>query len=561
MRSALAGSGPFRQLHAAGGRALVVARDAPTLFESSLHEQDDCVTAVAGRMLSTGLPREKNEAAAISRLLPDPTALDAALATAAGQFSMVRIAADGEVTLASDRLGIRPMYVGLTGRVLAFGSSLTLLRAAFPELFEVADLAGQAQVAALGFTLGERTPHARVRRVEPACRVVVGGDAILRSYRYAQWSLCRPDIAWDGEASAQELAARFRDAVRRRADSGRLAAYLSGGLDSRCVVAALTPLARERDQRVHTINFAAAGSADLVLGALAARALGTQHFEYTDGRPGFWQRSVESVRHWMLAQRIGGDDVVKLVSGFGGESVLAPTNLNASMLAALRANQPQPALQEFIAKFSSGVPLRLLRDQWRRTFPGLLLDSFAAELARHPAPDPAQSMHLLLLHNEPRGNLAQHFEDLDARRVEWVFPFYDSDFVQAALQLPLDELLRHRFYYRWLEQFGTGVSGVPWQAYPGSLPCPLPRPPGLRDQWPHGWFDAAAQRAERLELAQRVRDQLRDPRFPDALIDRRALRLVCLATRLGATRYEYMLQAADVFFRSAARRYELAAGR
>lgn len=484
-----------------------------------------------------------------------PSDVDALCRRARGQYCFAAFdARHTRMMLATDQLGIRPLYYGEHQGVVYFATAMRMLLAACPALGDEADLAGQMQFVTLGFTIGSATPYRRIRAVAPGQVVQFEqGERTLRQV-YDRAALARRRPLPDESALARDLAARFVEAVAlRQRPAAAAVAYLSGGLDSRCVVAALR---RHPTRPVHTINFAPDGSADLALGRLAAQALKTRHFEHHQGSPDFWARTVESVRAWH-ATRIGPVDgvVPEAAAGFGGETLLAPTNLTSSMLSSLAARRTTDALRCFIDDHCNGIVTRLFRKRWRDQLPQLLLHSMADELAACTRDDPERGMHLFLLMNEPRGHLAQHFEDLDLRAIEWTLPFFDRAVVELALQLPPAALLRHRFYYRWLDEFGAAVAGVPWQAYPGSLPCPWPLPDGLRNQWSDGWLDAKARRDELQQLARRVARHLNSPRFPNALLDRRVVWLACLLTRLGSSRYGYLLHPVDLFARRSARSY------
>lgn len=504
--------------------------------------------AIAGQLLLDG-PQD-DDTAVLTRTMGDDDALDATLAAACGQFCAALVEPGRRVTLVTDRLGIRSLHYGYVDGAVVFGASIHQLLELFPSFAEQADMAGQAQLAALGFTLGERTAYGALKVVPPGHALVFErGPAhpVPRARRYANWSLTDPQArGWRDDLAAQSLSEAFAASVARRPAS---VAYLSGGLDSRCVAAQLARSGRE----VHTINFAPSGSADLALGALSARALGTRHFEDTRGAPDFWVRSVSSVRSWCSSQGLAADGI-RVATGFGGESVLAPTNITAAIATDMRVGRARAAMERFLGNCGA-LRSRALRPVWRQALPGLLMDSALEELARYPAADPAQSFHLFLLHNEVRGALARHFADLATRRLHWLLPFLDRDVVAIALQAPTDALLRHRFYYRWLQEFGHAVTAVPWQAYPGSLPCPVPAPPGLRDQWSDGWLDAASRRADLDGLVARVAQSLRRPGFPDGLLDRRVVWLGCLLVRMGVDRFEHVLRLADGCTGRAARIY------
>lgn len=541
----------------ASGRDLATIDSA--VFAGATWTSDQAHVAIAGDpLLPTDAANPFSENAAQRLGLAQDLHFDALLAHARGQFCVARFdAAAQRLCLSTDRLGIHPLYYGEHQGVVYFGTALRMLLAACPALGEIADLTGQVQRAALGFTLGARTPYERIQVVEPG-QVVEFHGRVTTTRTYASWRIAPSDQISDDDAAlthlSRELHARFVEAVQMRAGHAPAVAYLSGGLDSRCVAAALQPTQRP----THTINFAPAGSADLVLGAMAAQALGTQHFEYTTGATCFWERSVDAVRHWQATNptiKPSADYTPTIATGFGGEGLLAPTNITAQILTLLRSGAVDKAFETYLRQFCHGIPRRLLRARWRDRLPALLRTSMRAELARCAATDAGQQFYLFLLQNELRGHVAHHFEDLDLRRIEWSLPFFDTEVVRTALRIPIDALMQHRFYYRWLETFGPAVSQVAWQAYPSSLPCPIAAPPGLRNQWAEGWFNRQQEHEQERELCRRVEDHLDNPRFPEALVDRRVVWLACLLTRLGLRRYAYYLRATDTFAQQTAGAY------
>jgi hypothetical protein len=110
------------------------------------------------------------------------------------------------------------------------------------------------------------------------------------------------------------------------------------------------------------------------------------------------------------------------------------------------------------------------------------------------------------MHNDQRRHLAAHFEDIDLHRMEFHLPFFDGQFLELIMSVPVDACLGHRFYMSWLSGFPDLVRSTPWQTYPGHVPCPLPIPAELRYQWDqrqpdllrHRRRDALRQGAEAL---------------------------------------------------------------
>jgi asparagine synthase (glutamine-hydrolysing) len=329
-------------------------------------------------------------------------------------------------------------------------------------------------------------------------------------------------------------------------------AHLSGGLDSRCVAALL----RAQSAEVHSVNFAPAGSADLVLGRLAAEQLGTRHFEYSEGGTDFWERMIAAHRVWLdkLPPHERPPRPARIWTGFAGETVLAPTNLTAAIVATMRRGQVDAAVKLYLQRTGGELSRRLFVRTRRDALARILRTSVHDELARRSSADAARRMHVYQLLNEPRGNLARHHEDLDLRRIEFTIPFCDPKVVSVALSWQIEPMLRHRFYYRWLARFPPAVRAVAWQAYPWSVPCPIPMPArGLRYQWVEDWIHHKERRAELRRLVAQCTADMAHPRFPRELLDRHALRLACMLAHWGIERYAYLLRHALVFSRHATR--------
>ncbi len=119
---------------------------------------------------------------------------------------------------------------------------------------------------------------AGVRRVPPA-HYLVAEDGQMRFERY--WRLRHQPKRQLSEAdAAAELLARLRDAVRCRLVANvPLGAFLSGGIDSRTVVALMSQ-AGAASVRTFSIGFEEREYDELPYARLVARRYGTDHYEF-----------------------------------------------------------------------------------------------------------------------------------------------------------------------------------------------------------------------------------------------------------------------------------------
>jgi asparagine synthase (glutamine-hydrolysing) len=472
----------------------------------------------------------------------------AALGDTHGSFSLVGFDPTRRVLrIATDKLGLRPVYYTIVDGLVIFSSQLRVL-AELPDVAKNIDLTGVAQKVALGFALENRTSYANVHLLEPGTMLKATSSSV-QTLPYFGWDTIAETTA-DEKTFSARLFAAFTAAVRRRLGSqSSVVSFFSGGLDSRVVVAVLRALGVETS----TINFAGAGSADSVLGRMAAEALQARHFEFSEGPYDFWERMPFAHGQW-ARQHAAAAKVTRpaqVWTGFAGETVIAPTNITAAMLAAMRAGRIDDAIDGYFSRTGSRLVHRpFTRDaytQLRRK----LDESFRAALARRTCADPGRRFHLHQILNESRGNLADHHDELDLRRIEFIMPFYDPDVVALALSYRLDEFLGHRFYHRWLGEFPPAATSTPWQTYPWSVPCPLPLPAGLRLQWKEGWHTPEDQATEDALIIARAAEQLEDPEFPDWLLSRSTLRFAVWLARRGVRRHMYMFDIADKVMRAA----------
>jgi len=156
-----------------------------------------------------------------------------------GQFAIaIWDARRGELFLARDRLGVRPLFYAPLASGLVFASEIKALLA-HPALSARLDLHALAQTFTFWAPLAPRTAFEGVLELPPGCYLEAQGDALVPR-RY--WSLTFPLAGEEerltaGEA-AEQLRALLSDATRLRLRADvPVGSYLSGGLDSTMVAA------------------------------------------------------------------------------------------------------------------------------------------------------------------------------------------------------------------------------------------------------------------------------------------------------------------------------------
>lgn len=147
------------------------------------------------------------------------------------------------VFLARDRLGIKPLFYSLLhDGMVAFGSELKVLKA-HPKLPRSLEPRAVEDYFALGYIPEPRTIYRGVYKLRPGHTLLLErGKSMPDQQEY--WDVPFEPVATGSEADlCDELFARMREAVDIRLVSEvPLGAFLSGGVDSSAVVAAMAQL-------------------------------------------------------------------------------------------------------------------------------------------------------------------------------------------------------------------------------------------------------------------------------------------------------------------------------
>ena len=147
------------------------------------------------------------------------------------------------VFLARDRLGIKPLFYSLLhDGVVAFGSELKVLKA-HPKLPRSLEPRAVEDYFALGYIPEPRTIYRGVYKLRPGHTLLLERGKSMPDQR-EYWDVPFEPVATGSEADlCDELFARMREAVDIRLVSEvPLGAFLSGGVDSSAVVAAMAQL-------------------------------------------------------------------------------------------------------------------------------------------------------------------------------------------------------------------------------------------------------------------------------------------------------------------------------
>ena len=180
------------------------------------------------------------------------------------------------LTLARDPLGIKPLYFTEQAGGLAFGSELRTLRVLPGHAFTINDRAVHDYFS-FGHVRRPRSIFAEVRMLDPGTFLTIGPDGPARTEPYWQPRF-RPAAAAKSEAEwVEEMRSQLLGSTARHMQSDvPVGAFLSGGIDSSAVLAAMTR-ASSQPITAFTIGYPGARIDESDAAARIARHLGAAH--------------------------------------------------------------------------------------------------------------------------------------------------------------------------------------------------------------------------------------------------------------------------------------------
>jgi asparagine synthase (glutamine-hydrolysing) len=434
------------------------------------------------------------------------------------------------LTLAIDKLGARPIYYAINDNILYFASAIRILEA-FKNIPKRFDMTAFVEKRVFGVSLGTKTKYCDIKMLRDGQYILCDKNKFSIS-QYFNWSDIR-QVDRDDQVLMDQCYAVFRDAVKIRSSRGKnVLSFLSGGLDSRCVVSMLNDLGKD----ITAFNFSIPGDKDELYGRQYADAINLKY--YSDVRP--WRYGVYEIVSKKIAQlgleSSGSISHPRLIfSGDGGSVGMGHVYLSHALLDAYRGKGKEAAIDYFLSrrKFQDRVFKKNIRHRLR-SIPG---EGLRRELKELDAATPVRDFYLFLLRNDQRRHLELYWEFIDLTRVEFLEPFYDFRLLSLVASAPIQPFIGHHFYHLWLDRFPSDAKSYPWQAYPGHEQCPIAHEDGSTTQWENYKIFSKEKENENYE---EIRKHLSN-NFPFHIFDRFTIyaALACFAFNLKNTGYMF----------------------
>jgi asparagine synthase (glutamine-hydrolysing) len=524
------------QTHATD-RFFVAYVDVGAFGEPGFRVADGKATVVAGEPLLNAtadrVPSRLQDLAEIAgRLEADDAA--SVLNECRGTYALCHYDEAADILwLATDKVGVRPLYYHIGREHLYFSTCLRVLEG-IADVPKRMDMAAIAQESTCGYPLGDRTPFADIK-------ILLSGEAIQcaagRPRRLHYFRMDRvEETRLSREAFLDELYERFVSAVACRANRSDTAiSLLSGGLDSRCIVAVLRALG----QTTSTIVFESMDNPDRRIADAYAALVGTRHHvrRLAPGRPLHELLTYQDEVFEELSE--SADTANRLVfSGDNGGISVGYLYVDEPLVRLMREGRTREAIEFFFR--SHRLPRRLFRPEAYRRLKHAAEQGLIEELERIDTPQPEKAFYYFHMANSHRRILRLNaVEDMDLRRVEYLLPFYDGPFIELIVSAPAEWGIAHRLYHEWLSRFPPETTRIPWQTYPGHLPCPVGGLENVRTQWQPSRTKLL--RANEIFLP-RCRKAMMAPRFPDALFRRPVVMMAYGLHVTGIRSYGYIIR-------------------
>ncbi len=526
--------------------AFFIGLDVGAFKYSGINQDEETITIVAGDPIITtdvGRSRTKDVEAIHDGLKKADLNI---LRKARGVFCGVHFnKLDSKIYLFSDKLGIRPLYYYKKSNFIVFSTVFKYLQN-LPFIDKQENFQAICELVAFNYCLADRSPFQYVNLLYAGEIITFSKDNIMKK-RYWRWELFK--VSGDNYDNLVENAYTvFVDSIKiRLGDETNAIAFLSGGLDSRCVVASLL---KQNVQNLYTFNFSTEMSQDKVFARLCSEKLNCTHREKVFEKLSFPNWSQLIADEWKSYE-----NYVKnkpkypqmAWSGDGGSVGIGHEYLNKQMVLSLQKDHSKAAVEEFLRYNNVAVPARILSSKYARNVNKILQESVEEETEGLQCKDKGRKLYYFLMFNDQRRHLHAHFEEIDTHKVELMLPFFDSNFIEKVISVPIDKCLYHEFYMDWFGKFPPEVREIPWQTYPGHKACPLEIPNNLTYQWDKQSSPGKEVKKHRKTDYSYVIQFMNQKKFPVRYLDKKAVFIAALLHRYNLRDYSYIVSAVGKF--------------
>ena len=377
-----------------------------------------------------------------------------------------------KMIVANDRFRLRPFYYAKNGEKYLFASEVKAILQDKKFERKICHQA-VADFFAFQWILGDKTFFEGIKALPPASILTWSdGKSCIRRY----WDFeFKEDLNRPKKYYVENLVRVFRKAVERRMKGNhRIGVSLSGGLDSRSIVAAIN----KKHYPIHTFTYGVRGGDEAKIAENVAKKLGTTHRFFELKRDFLADYAELGVRltdgmiscihfHWMsLLTQIAGDvDIVFHGLGMdimvGGSTSPRYVKIHRKILKAKNAADV------------ANLQYQKFRLNGIKQIDSLFSDNYYQKIKDMPIHSLKEAMKEACMHAKHPGNQANYslwrnytsYSTSPARRsyVQDRVPGYDNDFIELILEIPPELRFQHKIYYEFFAKLAPNLTKIPQQ--------------------------------------------------------------------------------------------------
>lgn len=184
-----------------------------------------------------------------------------------------------KLTLARDRVGVKPLHFGIHDGFLYFASEMKSITEVCPE-FKIISESSVYEYLIYGYITAPNSIYRGIQKQAPATVMTFSTDGSKNEFKY--WNVKpTPEYGRPLKSFTQELMSLLKNSIKIRMIADvPLGAYLSGGVDSSAIVALMSKISSSRI-KTFTIGFDEEEFSELKYANQIAKMFDTEHYPFT----------------------------------------------------------------------------------------------------------------------------------------------------------------------------------------------------------------------------------------------------------------------------------------
>lgn len=380
-----------------------------------------------------------------------------------GEFVIVILdLANNKLHLINDRYGLRPVYYAIINNELFFASEIKAILEN-KELEKRLNYDSIADHFSYGYILGNKTFFEGIY-VLPHASFFTWNNGDLEKDRYWDYEY-KSDNSLTEDMIVKELAIIFKNAVKRRVSPGhKCLISLSGGLDSRMIVAALSEDVDKAD--VGAFTFGLKNCDEISIAKKVSKKAKIKHtiVEYkpenlisssnssvylTDGQ------NLLSMGFLVYSYRKLEQDVDIFLQGFANDVMLGGRNLKPEVFNSKNE-------EDLFAYLHRPLPERLFSRSFAAKLHGKNVESLKLALGSIKADCTANKADCFVLQNKVRRGTSMG-SVINRNYAEEAAPTFDNDYIDFILRIPPEYRRNYRIYSKLMKAMSPELCKIKYQ--------------------------------------------------------------------------------------------------